>query len=127
MEHFIYPILGEDQKKQNKIKKRSSPKIEHFFSPILGEDQKKEKVFSKRRTLFPQIYAQLYTLLNYWGGCRSEPFSNYWGGYSQIIGGIYPLHPPRVSAPLIESLLLAPQHIFHSHNVVKKNNNFVLL
>ena len=25
------------------------------------------------------------------------------GGYNQIIGGIYPLHSPRVSAPLFRS------------------------
>ena len=49
-------------------KKRFSARIEHFF---------------------PQIYAQLYTHSNYWGRCRCGPFSNYWGKYSQIIGGIY--------------------------------------
>ena len=50
MEHFFSPILDEDQKKQNKIKKKSSPKIEHFFSPSLGEDQKKR--FSAREEHF---------------------------------------------------------------------------
>ena len=98
--------------------------MEHFFSPVLGEDQKKRSSVREEH-FFTQIYAQLYILSNYWGGCRSEPFSNYWGGYSQIIGGIYPLHPPRVSAPLIESLLLARQHIFHSHNVVKKTTTLL--
>ena len=107
IKHLFSPILGEDQKKQNKIKKRSPPKIEHFFSPILGEDQKKRSS-SREEHFFPQIYAQLYTL------------SNYWGDTAKLLGGIYPLHPPWVLAPLIESLLLAHQHIFHSHNVVKK-------
>ena len=134
----------------NLVKTKRKMQTDHFFSPNSGEDHEKKKVFSKNRTLFlpdfrwrpkkkmssareehffPQIYAQLYTLSNYWVGCRSEPFSNYEGGYSQIIEGDisppsppppHPPPPPRVSAPLIESLLLARQHIFHSHNVVKK-------
>ena len=105
-------------------KKRVSSKIEHFFSPILGEDQKKRSS-AREEHFFPK-----FTL-------RCTPFQIIGGGYAEVnhsqtiegdtaklLGGIY---PPRVSAPLIESLLLARQHIFHSHNVVKKKKNVVLL
>ena len=107
------PNSGEDQKK------RSSPKIEHFFSPILGKDQKKKGLQQEKNTFSPNLRSAVHPF-KLLGGCRSEPFSNYWGDTAKLLGGIYPLHPPRVSAPLIESLLLARLHIFHSHNVVKK-------
>ena len=32
-------------------------------------------------------YAQMHTRVKLLGGCRCRPYSNYWGGYSQIIGG----------------------------------------
>ena len=31
----------------------------------------------------------MHTRVKLLGGCRCRPHSNYWGGYSQIIGGIY--------------------------------------
>ena len=92
--------FSEDQKKNaNKTlflsefrwrpKKKSSSKIEHFFSPILGEDQKK-KVFSKNRTLFPQIYAQLYTNLNYLGDADVDHSQTIGGDTTKVLRGIYP-------------------------------------
>ena len=64
-------------------KKRPSPKMEHFFPRIQVD-----------------TYAQMHTSVKLLGvGCRCGPHSNYWGGYSQIIGGICP-PIPRVSAPL---------------------------
>ena len=54
--------------------------MEHFFLRIQVE-----------------IYAQMLTRVKLLGGCRCKPYSNYWGAYSQINGGIY---PPWVSAPL---------------------------
>ena len=97
-------------------KKRSPSKIEHFFSPILGEHQKKRSS-ARIEHFFPQIYAQLYTLSNYWEGCRSGPFSNLklLGGYSQIIGGMY---PPRVSAPLPANIwIVSTFQEFFSHAI----------
>ena len=41
----------------------------------------------------------MHTKVKLLGGCWCRPYSNYWGGHSQIIGGIYP-HPSQVSAPL---------------------------
>ena len=80
-------------------KKRSSPKMEHFFSPNPGEDQKKRSS-PKEEHLFPQIrvntYALMHTSVKLLGGCRYRPYSNCWGGYSQIIGGI---HPPGFGTP----------------------------
>ena len=71
---------------------------------------KKNITFLALLSLFLRwIWLKLATLLctlesKYWVGCRCRPYSNYWGGYSQIIGGIY---PPRVSAPLVST-----QHCF---------------
>ena len=82
-----------------KKKKRSSAREEHFFPQ-----------FTLSCTPFQII-----------GGDAEVNHSQTIGGdTAKLLGGIYPLHPPRVSAPLIESLLLAHQHIFYSHNVVKK-------
>ena len=97
--------FSEDQKKNKQIKhffpqiqvktkkeKKVFIKNRILFSPNSGEDQKinkkknKKKVFNKNRTLFSQIYAQMYT------------HSNYWGGYSQIIG-VYIPHPPLFRHP----------------------------
>ena len=86
MEHFF------SQNQVKTKKRRSSSKIEHFFPQIWVKTKK--KVFNKNRTLFSPNYAQMYTHSNYWGGCRCGPSSNYWEGYSQIIGGIYPPIPP---------------------------------
>ena len=62
--------------------------IEHFFSPIL------KKVFSKNRTLFPPNLRSAVHPFKLLGGCRCGIFSNYWGGYTQIIGG--DISPPPV-------------------------------
>ena len=70
--------FSEDQKNAN----------ETLFPPNSGEDQKKKS--SSKIEHFSRIFAQMYT------------HSNYWGGYTQIIGGIYPHPPPLVSAPLVE-------------------------
>ena len=52
---------------------------------------------------FPRIqvdtYALMHTRVKLLGGCRCRPYSNYWGGYSQIIGGIYSPVPPGVGTP----------------------------
>ena len=86
MEHFFSPNSGEDQKKR-----RSSPKMEHFFFRIQVD-----------------TYAQMYTKVKLLGGCRCRPYSNYWGGYSQIIWEDISPHPPRVSA-LLQSVHTAIQ------------------
>ena len=70
--------------KFNEVKKNGNGTL---FSPNPGEDQK-EEVFIKNRTLFSPIFAQMPT------------HSNYWGGYSQIIGGIYPPIPPSLGTPV---------------------------
>ena len=63
--------------------------MEHFFPQI--QVKTKKKVFHKNRTLFsPNLHALMYTHSNYWRECRCGPFSNYRGGYSQIIGGYFP-------------------------------------
>ena len=66
---------------------------EHFFSPNSGEDQKKG-LPQEWNTFFPQIFAQLYTHSNYWGGCRRGPFLNYWGNTAKLLGGYIPPSPP---------------------------------
>ena len=61
---------------------------------------KKQKIIIKTRTLFsPNLRSDVHSF-KLLGGCRCGPFSNYWGGYSQIIGGYIP-PPPLVSAPLV--------------------------
>ena len=82
--------------KTKKISKRNT------FSPNSVEDQKK-KVFIKNRTLFsPNLRSDVlpFKLL---GGCRCGPFSNYWGGYSQIIGEIYSPSPPPFGTPVFNT------------------------
>ena len=95
--------------KTKKNKKRSSPKTEHFFtkngtlfSPNVGEDHKK-KVFTKTGTLF-------FPKFQWRPALRCTPKSNYWGGYSQIIGwDIFPHPPSGFGTPGFNSvLLLAP-------------------
>ena len=77
MEPFFFPNSGEDQKK----KKRSSQKMEHFFFPNssghLRLDAHQSQIFG--------------------GDADVDHTQTIGGGYSEIIGGIY---PPRVSAPL---------------------------
>ena len=86
---FQVSKLSEDQKKV--VIKNGT-----FFSPISGEDQK--KVFTRNGTLFsPNSSTDL----------RSDAHqSQIIGGdadkdHTQIVGGICPLHPPRVLAALI--------------------------
>ena len=74
MEHFFPQI-------QVKTKKRSSSKIEHFIHQIQVKTKKKRKVFIRNRTLFSPTFAQMYC----------TPI--------QIIGEIYPPHPPLFRHP----------------------------
>ena len=58
--------------------------MDHFFSPNPSGDLRSD---ARRSQIF--------------GGDADEYHTQFiGGGYSQIIGGIYPPHPPRVSAPL---------------------------
>ena len=68
--------------------------IEHFFSPNSGENQKKKRSWARVEHFFPQIYAQLYTHSNYWGGGDADV------DHSQTIGGIYPPIPPDFGTPV---------------------------
>ena len=76
--------------------------MEHFFSPNLVEDKKKKGLHQKE-TFFSRIqvdtYAQMYTRVKLLGGLHMHSILKLLGGYSQIIGGMYP-SSPRVSAPL---------------------------
>ena len=80
MELFFSPNSGEDQKQK---KKRSSPK--NFFPPNssghLRSDAHQSQIIRKDADVHHTVLKLL-------------------GGYSQIIGGIYP-SIPRVSAPLL--------------------------
>ena len=97
LEDFFSPNLSEDLEK-----KRSSPKLEDFFSPNSSEDQEKKGLHQIWKTFSPRIHvetsAQTQTRVKLLGGCRCRPYSNYWGGYSQIIGRDISPHPSRVSA-----------------------------
>ena len=53
----------------------------------------------------------------YWVGSRCKPYSNYWGGYSQIIGGdISPRSPPGFGTPVHEQRIL----VCKSHDLTEK-------
>ena len=86
--------LSEDQKKKFFTKKGT------LFSSNSGEDQKKG-LHQKWNTFFPEFkwtsYAQVHTRVKLLGGCRCRSYSNYWGGYSQIIGG--DISPPGFGTP----------------------------
>ena len=89
------------KKKWRPTKKRSSPKMEPFLSEFRWRPNKK-KVFTKKWALFSpnsswDLRSDAHQSQNIGGGCRCRPYSNYWGGYSQIIVGDI---SPRVSAPL---------------------------
>ena len=111
MEHF-FPHIQVKAKKKVFIKNRT-----HFFPKFRWRPKK--KVFHKNETLFsPNLHAQMYTHSNYWEGCRCGPFSNYWGGYSQIIGGnISPI--PLVSALLITSTNPSIDMLLKVQSVIK--------
>ena len=76
---------------QVKTKKtRSSPKLANFFSPNssghLRSDAHQSRIIGGR-------------------GCRCRPYLNYWGGYSQIVGGdMFPPPPPGFGTPDRERL-----------------------
>ena len=78
MEHFFSPNSVEDQKK--KKKKRSSPKKEHFFPPNSSEHLRSDAHQSQIIGEGADVHHTVLKLLR--------------GGYSQIIGGIYPPTPP---------------------------------
>ena len=59
--------------------------MEQFFSPNSGEDQKKG--LHQKWNTFSSAFQWTPVL-------RCTPESNYWGGYSQIIGGYFPPSPP---------------------------------
>ena len=70
--------------------------LDHDFVQVskLSKDQKKG-LSKKWNPFFPE-FKWTPTLKctpdsNYWGGCIRRPYSNYEGGYSQIIGGYIPL------------------------------------
>ena len=106
-EHFFSPNSGEEQKKT-----RSSLKFGRNFYPKLGEEQKKRSSLKFGPTFLPKLGKEQkkglhlkvhpFKLL---GGYRDGPFSNYWRGYSQIIGGIYPPIPPGFPNPCSETSL----------------------
>ena len=72
-----------------------------FLREFRWRPKKKKKVFSKNRTLFPQIYSQLYsTPIQIIGGDADVDHSQTIGGdTAKLLGGYIP-HPPQVSAPL---------------------------
>ena len=98
--------------------------LDYDFVQVSTLSEGKEKVLTKNETLFPQIqvktkkekkgrhqewntffsriqvdtYAQMLTRVKLLGECRCRPFSNYWGGYSQIIAGGY--IPPAFGTPV---------------------------
>ena len=82
--------------------------MEPFFSPSSGEHQK--KVFTKTGALFfPNSSGDLrsHTHQSQSIGLdadvdHTQIIGN--GGYSQVIGGIYPPSPPGFSTPVIKSL-----------------------
>ena len=78
------------------------PRPQFFLGGMskLSQEQKKG-LHEKWNTFFPWIQAETCSQMhnctsqsNYWRGCRCRPYSNYWGGYIQIFGGIYPFIPP---------------------------------
>ena len=90
------PRFFSGKQMKRRAKKRSSPEIKHVFTPNSSVDQKK-RASPKMEHLFSP---------NSSGDLRSDARqSQIIGGnadvdHTQIIGGIYPPHPPRVSAPL---------------------------
>ena len=115
-----------------KTKKKVLIKNETLFSPNSSEDQKKEQkgLHQKRNTFSPNSSGRLRSdarQSQIIGGMRMYTirYSNYWGEYSQIIGGDISPHSPRVSAPLLtmptaslpcfcEQIKLNPMEATHS-------------
>ena len=64
----------------------------------LSEDQKKRSSSKEGKLCSPNCSGDLRSNAHQSqiiGGCRCRLYSNYWGGYSQIIGGIYLPSLPR--------------------------------
>ena len=95
--------LSEDQK--NKVVTNN----EHFF-PQIEMKTKKKGLYQKWNTFFPDFKwtptLRCTPKSNYWGRCRSRPYSNYWVGYSQIVEGYIP--PPSPSGFGISGFRPAP-------------------
>ena len=67
-----------------------------------GLDQKKENFIPQ---ILEETCAQMHTKVKLLGGCRCRLWSNYWGGCSQIIGGIYlPIPPLGFGTPVSEKV-----------------------
>ena len=95
VEHFFPQI--QVKTKINKTKKKVFIKNRTLFPQIQVKTKitKIKKVFHKNRTLFfPNLYAQMYTHLNYWGEC------------SEIIGGYISPIPPSFGTPAEKNLFL---------------------
>ena len=72
--------------------------MEHFFSQI--QVKTKKKVFTKMEHFFSpnssgHLRSDVHQSQIIGGECRCRPYSNYRGGYSQIIGGY--IHPISVA------------------------------
>ena len=99
---FQVSKFSEDQKTKKKIK--GLHQTWKVFSSNSSEDQKKG-LHQNWKALFPQIQvktsAQMHTRVKLLGeGCSCRPYSNYWRGFSQIIGGIYPPIPQGFGTPV---------------------------
>ena len=77
MEHFFSPNSGEEQKK------KSSPKVEQFFSP--------------NSSGYLRLDAHQSQIVG--GNADVDHTQTIWGGYSQIVGGIYPPISPGFRHP----------------------------
>ena len=121
---FQVSKLSEDQKK------RSVPGMEPFFFPNSGEDQRKKKdLHQKWNTFFPRIQvqtcAQMHTRVKLLERMQVKIIFNF-------LEGIYPPHPPRVSAPLYEWLIQLAHNlpllwfVFIGLNTTKGHNFFTI-
>ena len=88
-------------------KDQKTMQMEHFF-PQIQMKTKKKGLHQKWNAFFPQIQVKAKKqrssskIEHFSPNFRSDihPFKLLGGGYSQIIGGIYPLHPPPPPPPL---------------------------
>ena len=78
---------GEDQKKNEKKRKRSSSNIEHLFPPNSGEDPPKKRSSSKIKHFFPQF------------SLRCTPIQIIGGDTAKLLGGYIPPSPPCFGTP----------------------------
>ena len=80
----------------------NEPRPRFFQVSKLSEDQKNKGLHQKWNTFFPKFNwtcAQMHTGVKLWEGYRCRPYSNYWKGYNQIIGGYIPPSPPGFRHP----------------------------